>query len=329
MRRELVERLCCPTCRSALALSIAKEHAGSVVAGNLRCEKCPHDYPIEGAVPRFVPRENYASSFGLQWTRFARTQLDSHSGLPISRDRFLRQTGWSTEGLSGRWVLDVGCGAGRFAEVALALGAHLVAVDYSTAVDACQANLGANERLHLLQADVYTLPLKPSQFEYVYSLGVLQHTPDVRRAFLSLLEPLRPGGQVVVDLYLRNWARWLHPKPWLRPVTSRMLPERLFSLVERSAPSLLTVSRVLGRIPFVGPLLRRAVPVANYQGVYTLPPDQLREWAILDTFDWLSPRYDQPQTPQTLRAWMSEAGLEAIQVFRAGHLTGRARKVAA
>jgi SAM-dependent methyltransferase len=197
------------------------------------------------------------------------------------------------------------------------------------AVQTCQSNLGASERLHVLQADIYALPLRPGQFDYVYSLGVLQHTPDVRRAFLSLLEPLRPGGEIVVDLYLRNWARWLHPKPWLRPLTSRMSPERLFSLVERSAPSLLAVSRGVGRVPLVGPLLRRAVPVANYEGLYPLSPEQLREWAVLDTFDWLSPRYDRPQTPQTLHAWMTEAGLGDIQVFRAGHLTGRARKVAA
>ena len=39
-------------------------------------------------------------------------------------------------------------------------------------------------------------------------------------------------------------------------------------------------------------------PVANYEGMYGLDDRQLREWAVLDTFDMLSPQYDQPQTPE-------------------------------
>ena len=36
----------------------------------------------------------------------------------------------------GKWVLDAGCGMGRFAEIALKIGAQVVALDYSNAVDA-------------------------------------------------------------------------------------------------------------------------------------------------------------------------------------------------
>jgi len=49
--------------------------------------------------------------------------------------------------------------------------------------------------------------------------------------------------------------------------------------------------------------------VADYRGVYDLPEDILREWAILDTFDLLSPAYGQPQTLKTVREWFKEAGL--------------------
>ena len=40
-------------------------------------------YPIINHIPRFVPAGGYADDFGAQWNRFPRTQLDSHSGLPI------------------------------------------------------------------------------------------------------------------------------------------------------------------------------------------------------------------------------------------------------
>lgn len=265
----------------------------------------------------------------MQWNAFRRTQLDSDSGLTISRDRFVRQTGWRPAELSERTVLDVGCGAGRFAEIAAASAGHVVAVDYSAAVDACRQNLRDRENVDVVQADLYALPFRPGRFDFVYSLGVLQHTPDVRAAFMALPPQVAAGGRLAVDVYPRTWTRRAQPRSWLRPVTSRMTPERLFRLVRGAAPAMLTVSRVVGRIPVTGRWVKRLIPVANYDGVYPLSASQLVEWAILDTYDWFAPRYEQPQTPATLRRWMVEAGLDEIEVFMAHHLTARGRKPAA
>lgn len=324
MKPSLLGLLCCPNCKAGLSLNEANEVDGEVESGRLVCAGCKGSFPVIAFVPRFVPSENYASSFGLQWNRFRKTQLDSHTGQPISRNRFLRQTAWHD--LSGKWVLDAGCGAGRFAEVALSLGATLVAVDYSLAVDACWKNLGDHPNLHVVQADIYKLPFKAEQFDFVYSLGVLQHTPDVRRAFMGLPALLKPGGCLVVDLYLRGLGSLLHPKRWLRPISRRIKPDRLFEIVERWAPALLSISRTVGRIPLIGRYLRRLIPVANYQGVYPLSEELLLEWAVLDTYDWLSPRYDHPQTTATLRAWLMEADLQDADVFKVDHLTGRGRR---
>ncbi len=90
-------------------------------------------------------------------------------------------------------VLDVGCGAGRFAEVALSLGAHVFALDYSEAVDACWQNLRSYPNLHVLQANIYALPFQQKRFDYVYCFGVLQHTPDPHKAFLALPAQLQPS----------------------------------------------------------------------------------------------------------------------------------------
>jgi len=326
VNRTLLDRLCCPACGGDLSLQDAREKDGEVEAGRLRCGRCAQDHPVVAYVPRFVPAENYAGSFGLQWNQFRRTQLDSQTGLPLSRDRFFRQSGWTPAEIAGRHVLDVGCGAGRFAEVALDAGAHVVALDYSSAVDACRANLGPNPRLDVVQGDIYHLPFKHARFDAIYCFGVLQHTPDVHRAFLSLPAPLREGGRLAVDVYPRLWLNVLWPKYWLRPLTRRIDPERLFRLVRRIVPRLLPLSRLLGRLPVVGRKARYLVPVADYDGVHPLSEPQLSEWAVLTTFDMFAPAHDHPQTARTLRAWFAESGLRSVEVFRAGHLVGRGVK---
>ena len=79
---------------------------------SLACELgCAHE--IINDIPRFVPINNYASSFGLQWNTFRTTQLDSHTGLTISRDRLARIAGGSLDVFKGKRTFEAGCGAGR------------------------------------------------------------------------------------------------------------------------------------------------------------------------------------------------------------------------
>ena len=228
--------------------------------------------------------------------------------------------------MAGKWVLDIGCGAGRFAEIALSSGANVVALDYSSAVDACLANLRQHPRLHVVQGDAFALPFSPGSFDFVYSLGVLQHTPDPQRAFASLPPMLAPGGRISVDYYERSLGALLHPKYLLRPVTKRMPKPVLFSALEALVPVLLPLSRMAGRVPLLGRGLQRMLPVANDEGRLPLTPTQLREWSLLDTFDWLAPEYDNPQSEATARQWMVQAGLAQIEVLRVGHLVARGVK---
>lgn len=326
MKRALLERLRCPACHSALSLVISEQTDTEIERGELICDKCGAKYIIERAIPRFVPANNYAINFGIQWNLFRQTQLDSFSGHTISRDRFYGYTGWISDELKGKWILDVGCGAGRFTEIALAAGAHVVALDYSSAVEACWANHKNKPLANVVQGNIYQLPFAPESFDYVYCLGVLQHTPDVRKSFHSLPEMLCPGGKLAVDLYPLGWQNLFMAKHWLRPLTTRMDTNRLFERVKVWAPRLLPISRFLSKIPIVGRKMRWAIPVANYEGVYPLNDKQLEEWAILDTFDWLAPTHDHPQTLSTLNKWFAETSLEEVEVFRRGHLVGRGVK---
>lgn len=326
MKRELIDILRCPKTGQLLIPEEIEVIDDEIKTGWLVSEDKQHRYLIKNFIPRFVPESNYADNFGMQWNMFRQTQLDSFAGQTISTERFWKSTTWKPEELKGKWVLDCGCGAGRFAEVALNAGAKLVALDYSSAVDACYENLKHHPNLFMVQGDIYSLPFEKGFFPYVYSLGVLQHTPDVAMAFAALPEMLADKGFLCVDFYEKNFKSKLLPKYWLRPVTKKMDKEKLFMLLQKWVPRLWPVSNALGTIPLIGKFLKRIVPIANYKGILPLSETQLKEWALLDTFDWLAPEFDNPQNTKTLLKWMNDAKLQKIEVLKVVHLVGRAQK---
>jgi len=55
MRKDLVEILACPICKSPLTLSIDEENGDEVIQGKLTCAKCSEDYPIEDRIPNLLP----------------------------------------------------------------------------------------------------------------------------------------------------------------------------------------------------------------------------------------------------------------------------------
>jgi uncharacterized protein len=55
MKRDLLGILCCPVHKGDLELKVAREEAGDIVEGTLRCGQCRFDYPIEDGIPNLLP----------------------------------------------------------------------------------------------------------------------------------------------------------------------------------------------------------------------------------------------------------------------------------
>lgn len=307
-----LEEHVCPACRSGnLAFKDAQGPSPDwIETAGIECPTCGASYPVVRGLPRFVPASNYAESFGFQWNRHAQTQLDSHSGLPISEDRLWTALGGKTD-LGGLRILEAGSGAGRFTEVLASSGAEVVTFDYSTAVDANARNQAPNPKLHLFQGDIFNIPLAQASFDKVICLGVIQHTPDPHGAFLSLAKYVRPGGQLVIDSYTRNFAALLQWKYLLRPITRRMRKETLYRAIEIATPPLVPIAKWLRRI--AGRLGARLVPIVEYSHL-GLAPELNKQWAVLDTFDMYSPAHDHPQSIDTVTRWFRDAGFEDIHV---------------
>jgi SAM-dependent methyltransferase len=276
--------------------------------------------PARDGIPRFVQELDYAESFGDQWRRWRRVQLDSATGKSLSRDRLFRGTGWTPEELEGELVLEVGCGAGRFTEVLLECGARVVAVDASTAVDACRETCGDDPNLSIVQADLHALPFRPGSFDRVFCFGVLQHTPDPERAFRALVEQLRPGGLLAADVYRHQpyIDRWSAKTLW-RPLTRRLPRDRLRRIIEWYIPRWLPIDDRLRRVPRLGRFLIAVVPCWNPYGLFDLSGEEKVAWTILDTFDALAPRYDHPQSVEDVERWCERAGLEDVSVRYGGN----------
>ena len=307
---------------------VEKRSGSRVEAGTLECRRCDGRYGITRGVPRFVTSNNYAASFGLQWTQHSRIQYDSYNGTRLSEERFFWETKWP-RAMRGDVILEVGSGAGRFTEQAASTGAVVVSLDYSDAVEANHVLNGGKDNVIVVQGDIYRLPVPDGRFDRVFCFGVLQHTPSPRAAFLQLPRCLKPGGSLAVDVY-RKWTglkRLLDTKYWLRPVTRRMAPEQLYDWVRCYIEAMWRPSGLLARIPYLGVRVNQKLLIADYRGSYRLPDTMLREWAILDTFDMLASTHDYPQSAEAVRRWFSDARLVDVEIWTENALiVGCARK---
>ncbi len=313
MKKFLRDILVCPKCGGTFDVETTEVIGDEIIEGELTCTRCRVVYPIRRSIARFVPRENYSSSFGFQWNLFRRDQLDKFSGTTLSRDRFLKETEWNAESLRGKLLIDIGCGAGRFTEIALSLGARVVAVDLSSAVDACQKNFDGHPNLSVLQASLFELPLRMGAADGLYCIGVIQHTPDPETAIKLLPAYVRSGGRVALTVYTKKWSTLFYGKYLVRVFTKRMDDRALLFLIRLSMPLLFPLTDVLFRLPGLGRVFAFLMPVANYVAQPQLRDWKTRyRWAVLDTYDMLAPAYDSPQTVSDVTRWLTELNLRNL-----------------
>ncbi len=110
-------------------------------------------------------------------------------------------------------ILEVGCGAGFDAYNITKEGAIYTGIDITpenidrTTTHLSFFNLGGE----ILEADAEKLPFNGSEFDIVFSNGVLHHTPDMEQAFSEVYRVLKGNGKFYVILYHKNsifyWAK--------------------------------------------------------------------------------------------------------------------------
>jgi SAM-dependent methyltransferase len=279
----------------------------------LNCDN-GHSYSIVSQIPRFVGGRTYADHFGAQWNRYRTTQLDSYTGKPITADRIRRCVGedlWDS--LAGRTVLECGCGAGRFTEVLLGRGARVYSIDLSSAVEANAANFAIGDSHRIAQADILRLPFAPRQFDVVFCLGVIQHTPSPERTIEALFRQLKPGGTLVIDHYTYDLGWCTRPAPLARQILKRLPEASAMNATERLVRMFLPLYKAVLPSRTARILLHHVSPITCYYTSYPELDDRLQyEWALLDTHDTLTDWYKHRRSRRQIQRTLERLGLEDV-----------------
>lgn len=284
------------------------------VDGAMVCPSCNKVFPILDDIPRIGSFETVNDSFGYQWNIFRRTQFDSNSGLPVSRDRIYSITSWTPQtSLKGERLLEAGCGSGRFTEILQETGADIYSFDYSNAVEANRENNSQYSNITFFQGDIFAIPFPDNSFDHVFCLGVVQHTPAPELAFRSLVKKVKPGGKIYIDIYRKDLFTMIHWKYILRPLTKNVSFRRLFPIIQAVTPFFIPAARALRAL--FGRAGARLVPIVEFSHL-GLDKALNRQWAILDTFDMYSPAHDHPQSISTVRRWFRESGLDDFKIAK-------------
>lgn len=278
----------------------AKRERGEVKEGILLCSRCEVSYPIRNFIPRFVSTDKYVDTFSFEWNKFYDVQMDILNNTDESERTFRWKTGWRPEDLQGRLILDVGIGAGRFADIVTRWGGEVVGVDLSFAVDAAYQNVGQRDKVHIIQADLFHLPLKRAAFDHIYSIGVLHHSPDTREAFKAIVPYLKKRGELAIFLYAHGHYHYFSDL-W-RKITTRLPIWLMYHLSAIAIPLY-----YLHQLPFLGKAAQFLLPTANW-------PDW--RWRWLDTLDWYTPKYQWKHTWPEVYQWFRTEGFTEIELYQ-------------
>jgi SAM-dependent methyltransferase len=321
----------------------ARTPAGVPISGAMRIHGTGIGYPIVDCVARLTPelagkhrdwlrmyslnppttpgdksafqQTTTVDSFGWQWTwnSMMRTEDDL-------RMRIMDKFNVGPTMFANRLIIDAGAGAGDQSRYMSSLGAAVISVDLSSAIDVVARKLRMNPNWVGVQADLMSLPFVAEQFDVVYCEGVIQHTQDSIRTVRELCRVLRPNGHILAAHYVREPVKTIREKIKRRVTTGyyNFLRNRLGSMERFRLLFVTGLIAALNYVPLVGFLLRKT-GTALY---YDLMPDFKTTWT--NTFDYYGNHaYQRFITPEEFYGYFQHAGGMELVYKQAGNVVAR------
>jgi SAM-dependent methyltransferase len=211
-------------------------------------------------------------------------------------------------------VIDIGCGSGRFIKYLEGRFKKMVGIDPSQAIFAADNLIGKNDSVELLMASTDNIPFPDNHFDFGYSLGVLHHIPDTKKALFDCVKKIKPGGYFLLYLYynLENRPFYFKIFYWLSNLI-RLGVSKLPAWLKRGVCDVLAV---LFYMPFVllcrlllffgvSEKIRKHIPLQAYEkhSFYIIRNDSLDRFGTP-----LEQRFSRKQVQEM----MEESGLKDI-----------------
>lgn len=347
MKTSVLDLLCCPDCRSEELHAVAAEIDESgvrpeIVEGHISCGRCGSEFPIIHGVLRMLPAALRPSLVPFHRDFFSRYPqlLPREDGRPPRNEVVQTLAGFSYQHLkindrqqelerwqksflgsipvtreffNGKIGADLGCGEGRHAYWAHEFGAEVIGVDLSEGVEVACGNTAGCPRCHIVQADIYHLPIRNSVLDFAYSLGVLHHLADPHEGFRRIVAVLKQDGRMFIWVYglrgMRLWYRISH-MTWLRRLTPR-LPRALQHALSILIALILELTiwlpcRALGLLPG-GRSVVTSIPLGDaYRRSFLAK--------VRSVFDRIQPPVTHYHDAQELSLWFRDAGFSDVSV---------------
>jgi SAM-dependent methyltransferase len=307
MKRSLLSILRCPDCTGSLLLTNVADSSGEIRNATLGCFACGAEFPVRDGLPVILRTDQRSvrtqHSFGLQWVfhsagRFERDTIygkSSAEGLESFRRAF---SIGDLASLEDCLILDAGCGSGDLtAEIGKAAPqAMVVGLDFSEAARVANERCRELPNVHILQADLSRPPFAPGIFDFVWSEGVIHHTPETAQSFAKLSSLVRPGGKIYVWIYSSavtspyRLARRVLRKSYLLP------PATLYGLAWSLAVPLYGMNKI-----------REILRLSRFR-------HRLASTAY-SFYDALSPEFMHYHSQSEVSGWFTRQGFEHISFF--------------
>lgn len=166
------------------------------------------------------------------------------------------------EDLSGKKLLDAGCGTGWFSRKAVERGAVVTSMDIGQKLlNEVQKKCSSN----CVAGSILEIPFSNNTFDIVVSSEVIEHTPAPLEAITELHRVLKPGGILILTTPNKLWffSIWIANKLKLRPYDGFENWISWQTLKREAIRNGFKVEKMVGihLFPFVSPLF---YPILNF-----------------------------------------------------------------
>jgi SAM-dependent methyltransferase len=321
----LTDILKCPHCGAGFSVDLARRE--------LRCAN-EHAFTYRGNVIDFSRlksadplQERSTQSFQVEWTKYYSSLGWADAELATEEEMFLTYTRAMPSFFAGKVVVDAGCGNGRYVNIVNRLASPrprlIIAVDLSDSIFVAAGNCSAFDNVVFIKMDVNLLPAvlrRPA--DYVYSIGVLHHTPDAHASFSSLARCVERDGFLSAFIYGKGNPVLLRVNTFLRNRFFRSWPRDLIY----GLCVLVAIPGQIFRLRFVGPW------ISDFVTRFVFVSSDVHNMFDAYTAGWTS-FHDKAEVER----WYRENGMDCVvesqlnntSLYCIGRKTGRTADVAA